>query len=216
MEAIDLDRSLAGALDGRRLLDHPFYRRWTAGEVSMGELSAYAAEYRHFERYLPVFLADLVSSLPQGAARSLVEANLGDELGDSIPHVELFETFASAVGAPAKEPSEATRRLLGTYRQSLQDGPDAALSAFLAYEYQAPDVASSKAAGLREHYGLDESGIEFWSHHSRVDRRHSAWAQRAVEDLAPSEDAVVRSLRESADAWWAFLDEREAESVTVG
>ena len=54
------------ALAGRRLLEHPFYRRWEAGEVSMGELADYAAQYCHFEDYLPGFLTTLVASLPEG------------------------------------------------------------------------------------------------------------------------------------------------------
>ncbi len=60
------------ALAGRRLLEHPFYRRWEAGEVSMGELAGYAAQYCHFEGYRPGFLTTLVASLPEGPGRDLV------------------------------------------------------------------------------------------------------------------------------------------------
>ena len=37
------------ALEGRRLLDHPFYRRWENGELIEGELQHYAEQYRFFE-----------------------------------------------------------------------------------------------------------------------------------------------------------------------
>src|SRR6476661_5648690 len=29
------------------VLEHPFYQRWTAGELTAGELALYAGEYRH-------------------------------------------------------------------------------------------------------------------------------------------------------------------------
>src|ERR1700685_764072 len=91
---------LAEAIVGRHLLTHPFYRRWEAGTLAEGELAAYAEQYRHIERELPVTLAAIAHALPAGHARDLVEANLADELGSPEPHVELFENFAAAAGAP--------------------------------------------------------------------------------------------------------------------
>ncbi len=72
---------LAEAIVGRHLLTHPFYRRWEAGELTPGELAAYAEQYRHIERELPVTLQAIACQLPEGEARRLVEANLADERG---------------------------------------------------------------------------------------------------------------------------------------
>ena len=66
MSPPDINSVVATALDGKRLLYHPFYRRWEAGEVTLGELADYAAQYRHFESYLPSFLGELADSLPKG------------------------------------------------------------------------------------------------------------------------------------------------------
>ena len=90
---------LAEAIVGRHLLTHPFYRRWEAGTLTEGELAAYAEQYRHIERELPVTLAAIAGGLPAGRARELVEANLADELGSPEPHAQLFESFARASGA---------------------------------------------------------------------------------------------------------------------
>ena len=97
----------------------------------MLELKSYAEQYRHFEKYLPGFLAEVVSLLPDGPGRALVQENLDDELGDPIPHVELFEQFAGAVGAEAQPPSPATTHLLATYDALLFEGPESALAGFL-------------------------------------------------------------------------------------
>src|ERR1700691_3833433 len=90
---------LAEAIVGRHLLTHPFYRRWEAGTLAEGELAAYAEQYRHLERELPVTLAAIAAQLDAGAARDLVEGNLADELGEPAPHAEIFESFARAAGA---------------------------------------------------------------------------------------------------------------------
>lgn len=145
---------MTDALAGRRLLDHPFYRRWERGEVSEAELASYAAQYRHFEAYLPGFLAQLVAGLPEGEARDLVAANLADES-------------------------------------------------------QSAEVALSKAEGLRTHYGMSDAAVSFWDHHAEVDVRHGAWAWDAVSSLTGTAEELVPALRAGAEAWWAFLDERE-------
>jgi pyrroloquinoline-quinone synthase len=204
-----IDLSVDAVLRDRRLLTHPFYRRWEAGEVSMRELASYAAQYRHFENYLPGFLAELASSLPVGPARSLVRANLEDELGDPVPHTELFEKFADAVGAAPQEPSPAMTRLLATYRELLGEDPESALAGFLAYEAQAAEVASNKADALRAHCGLDDRGAAFWDHHARVDVEHREWTRDALALSTTDAPRVEAALRRAADAWWAFLDERE-------
>jgi pyrroloquinoline-quinone synthase len=210
MCAADLDAVLATVLADRRLLDHPFYRRWERGEVSTTELAAYAAQYRYFEGYLPIFLARLVAGLPKGSARDLLAANLADEEGDPIPHLELFESFATAVGATVESASAATSHLLGTYEQLLGQGPLAALAGFVAYESQSSDIAARKAEGLRRYHGLNDHEVSFWEHHAALDARHGEWAQGAMEQYTEDPLNLIPFVRQAANAWWAFLDEREA------
>ena len=47
MDANAIDQALTDATTGLRLLEHPFYRRWEAGELLPGELADYAGQYRH-------------------------------------------------------------------------------------------------------------------------------------------------------------------------
>lgn len=210
MNVSDLDPVLSAALADRRLLDHPFYRRWEAGEVALGELATYAGQYRYFENYLPGFLTSLVSRLPQGPARDLVTANLADEEGDPVSHVELFERFATAVRAGGDDPTPATTSLLATYEELLAQGTLAALAGFLGYELQAAEIARRKADGLRRHYDLDDHAVSFWDHHAHVDVWHGTWARRALGYSTDTPERLAPDIRWAADAWWAFLDEREA------
>jgi pyrroloquinoline quinone (PQQ) biosynthesis protein C len=205
-----IDNALADALVGRQLLSHPFYRRWEAGTLADGELADYAAQYRHLERELPVTLAAIAASLPLGPARTLVEGNLSDELGSPMAHTVLFESFARAAGAADDvAPSAATSALLSAVRTAATSNPVSALAMVAAYEVQAADIASSKAAGLRRHYGMDECGTRFWDLHSTQELDHADWSAQALAALNADPDTVTAAARLAADAWWSFLDERE-------
>src|ERR1700678_4329849 len=124
-----IDEVLAEAIVGRHLLAHPFYRRWEAGTLSQGELAAYAEQYRHIERELPVTLAAIAAALPEGRPRTLVESNLADELGMPAPHTELFESFAEAAGARPDAPATpSTAAMLALVRTAAATDPALALA----------------------------------------------------------------------------------------
>jgi pyrroloquinoline-quinone synthase len=205
-----IDEVLAEAIVGRRLLTHPFYRRWEAGTLNEGELAAYAEQYRHIERELPVTLAAIVEALPAGRARDLVEANLADELGTPEPHAQLFESFARAAGATPDAPATpSTAALLAVVRTTAANDPVAALAMIAAYEVQAADIAASKGDGLRRHYGFDDEGTAFWDVHRTQEVDHAGWSMEALTALDADLDVVQAAATVSADSWWLFLSERD-------
>jgi pyrroloquinoline-quinone synthase len=201
---------LTDAIVGRHLLTHPFYRRWESGTLSRAELAAYAEQYRHIERELPLTLSTIADALPTGRARELVEANLADELGSPEPHAELFESFARATGAaPEARATPSTAALLAVVRTTASNDPAAALAMIAAYEVQAADIAGSKSDGLRRHYGLDEEGTRFWDVHRTQEIEHAGWSMEALTELGADPDIVLAAAIVSADSWWLFLSERE-------
>ena len=211
-----IDEVLAEAIVGRRLLTHPFYRRWEAGTLTKGELAAYAEQYRHIERELPVTLAAIAEALPAGRARDLVEANLADELGTPEPHAQLFESFARAAGATPDAPATpSTAALLAVVRTTAANDPVAALAMIAAYEVQAADIAASKGDGLRRHYGFDAEGTAFWDVHRTQEVEHAGWSMEALTALEADLDVVQAAATVSADSWWLFLSERD-ELAPVG
>jgi pyrroloquinoline-quinone synthase len=216
MHTQPIDEVLAEAIVGRHLLAHPFYRRWEAGTLTEGELAAYAEQYRHIERELPVTLAAIADALPPGRARDLVEANLADELGSPEPHVQLFESFALAAGATPDAPATpSTAALLAVVRTTASNDPVAALAMVAAYEVQAADIAASKGDGLRRHYGFDAEGTRFWDVHRTQEVEHAGWSMDALTALGADPDVVQAAATVSADSWWLFLSERE-ELTPVG
>jgi pyrroloquinoline-quinone synthase len=196
-------------LQGRRLLEHPFYRRWESGDLTPGELKAYAEQYRFFEAMLPDFLSELAGRLPDGTARTLVESNLNDEVA-TPSHLDLFGAFAAHYGAEDVDASPAMQSLMSAYRGVLDAGPICGLAGLLAYEVQGAEIAESKAAGLARHYGASEEALEFWRTHGSIEVDHAQWTLDALESLNADDAVVRRSMTEVAAAWWSFLDERDA------
>jgi pyrroloquinoline quinone (PQQ) biosynthesis protein C len=216
MDTEQIRLALADALSGRHLLTHHFYRRWEDGTLADGELAAYAEQYRLIEQALPVTLTAIAAGLPDGRARTLVEANLADELGVPAPHAGLFELFAQAAGAaPAVGSTAATAALLSAVRAASSTDPATALAMVAAYEVQAADIAASKADGLRRHYGMDAVGTRFWDVHTTQEAAHADWSIAALAALDADPAAVRAAARIAADGWWEFLDEREALAPEV-
>jgi pyrroloquinoline-quinone synthase len=200
------------ALDGRRLLSHPFYQRWSRGELSREELGAYAAQYRFIEAALPGWLGSIHSSASSPEVRDLVQRNLDDEVGGSVTHLELFDRFAAAVGAAKAGTTEigpATQSLLNTHDELVASSAAEGLTAVLAYELQSPEISASKATGLRSQYGVDDGCVAFWDVHALVEDDHAGWTLDAVVAAGGEPATVGPAARRAADAWWAFLDERE-------
>jgi pyrroloquinoline quinone (PQQ) biosynthesis protein C len=210
VRAEQLRAEVSAALANRQLLRHPFYLRWEAGELALGDIAAYASQYSHFEASLPTMLRRLVAQLGDHPAAESVRRNLDDEESNPMPHVELFAMFAAAVGAP-REPATgaAAEQLVDTYNALIEAGPAEGLAAMVAYEMQAPAIAASKADGLRKHYRIDAAGTAFWDLHATMDTDHADWTFEALAGLPVVAGTIVTSARAGADAWWEFLDERE-------
>jgi pyrroloquinoline-quinone synthase len=212
-----LAAAVAASLEGRQLLTHPFYRRWEAGELGSEELAEYAVHYRAFEAVLPMVLstvADRLAADGRTDAADLVGRNLADELGSPRPHLELFDEFAGALPdrAVATSPGPAAVALADTYRKLAEESPVAAVAGLAAYETQAAAIAATKGDGLRRWYGMDTDGTTFWDVHATMDADHGDWAVEALALLHADPDVVAEAARRAADAWWALLDEREAEA----
>src|SRR5581483_4584150 len=86
------------------LLCHPFYRAWSAGELTREDLREYACEYYHHVQAFPSYLAQFAARLENSALRCAVLANMMDEQGTNgveqkRSHAELWLDFAEGMGA---------------------------------------------------------------------------------------------------------------------
>jgi pyrroloquinoline quinone (PQQ) biosynthesis protein C len=97
---------------------------------------------------------------------------------------------------------------LAAYDSVLHGSAAQALAGLFAYETQGAAIADSKADGLARHYGASGAALDFWHAHGSIEIDHAAWTLDALESLEPTLEEVASGTRIVADAWWAFLDER--------
>jgi pyrroloquinoline-quinone synthase len=211
------------------LLCHPFYKAWTAGELTRQDLREYARDYYHHVAAFPEYLGALAARLPEGALRDAVLENRDDELGmDSAggrSHHAIWLEFARAMGADpaevgASRPLPEVRELIRSFENVARTGsPAEALGAFYAYESQVPRVAAEKASGLRDRYDADDAACEYFTLHATADVYHSrVWREQLDSLISEEPDQAALALdaaEKAAHALWRALDGIEARRQTV-
>jgi pyrroloquinoline-quinone synthase len=201
------------------LLCHPFYKAWSAGELTRDDLRDYAKDYYHHVEAFPSYLAELAVRLDESELRRSVLANLADEKGiaagpEETPHSELWLDFIEGMGTRVMQghvPHPAVKRLMDFFHSTASDGtPDQALAAFYAYESQVPRVAAEKARGLKEMYGSSEKTYGYFTLHSKADVFHAnVWRQQLGKLLAQNPAAMEEALvaaENAAKVLWQALD----------
>jgi len=176
----------------RNVLDHPFYRRWEAGELSHADLVFYAGEYRH----AVVALAD--------AAAATGDA---EHASEEAAHVSLWDEFAAALDAPIdREPASGTMACAGAWRRT---DPLEARAVLYAVEAGQPDVSRTKLEGLVGHYGFqpDGAGTAYFSLHAERDHEHAAMSRAVLEQADPADaDRLVAVAEAALEGNWRLLD----------
>ena len=201
------------------LLKHPFYKAWTAGELTRGDLAGYAAEYWHHVSAFPTYLSALHARLPDGDLRREILRNLADEEGTDHaagrPHSDLWMDFANGMGATreqvlARGLEPEMHALIDTFRALMQHSAPEALAALYAYESRVPAIAAEKARGLEELYGADAATTRYFTLHRTADVHHAqVWRDlidaELTRDPAAAEPALA-AAEQAARALWAALD----------
>ena len=195
------------------VLEHPFYERWSRGELEREELAVYAGQYRH----AVTALADATATAARASGPEL-GAELEPHAAEEAAHVALWDDFTDAVGgdvaAPATpETADCARAWTG------DEGRDvlASLVAIYAIESGQPAIAEVKRRGLRDYYGLESgAATAYFDVHVELDREHAAAGRALI--AARLDGADVDALAEEAAtvlrANWRLLD--GVERVTLG
>ncbi len=218
-----------GALEERiaryDLLCHPYYKAWSAGQLTREDLREYASDYYHHVAAFPAYLSALHSRLADGELRRAVLGNLCDEEIQGRPHSELWLDFAEGMGADRevvrrREPLPEVQELVAEFRRIAREGSTAeALAAFYAYESQIPRVAKSKADGLAQHYGADAKTCGYFELHQFADVEHAhVWHELLGAEVGthPEQaDEALAAAETAAQALWHALDGMEARRVAA-
>ena len=210
------------------LLCHPFYKAWSAGELTRENLREYAEGYYPHVEAFPGYLAQLGVRLEEGELRRAVLANMTDEKGgeDSFgeperSHAELWLDFVEGVGGSRnvkKRPVGEVRKLVTWFHRVASEGtPEEALAAFYAYESQVPRIAHEKERGLRERYGADAKTQGYFTLHATADVHHAqVWRtqlEKRIKANPQNAEKALAAAENAARALWRVLDGFEARRL---
>ena len=189
---MDVVAGIDAARERWNVLEHPFYTRWEAGELTREELARYAGEYRH-----------AVVALARAARTAQLHAD------EEAAHIALWDEFANALGTEQHEPLPQTRCCADAWAGAHDElGASAILYAIEAGQ---PDVSQAKLDGLAEHYGVatDEPGASYFALHTELDHEHAAESRGELTD-GPDDDRLVEVAEAALRGNWTLLDGVEA------
>ena len=183
------------------VLRHPFYQRWTAGELTAEELARYSGQYRYAVEAIATLSAAAAEAAPE---RSELRRHAAEELG----HVRLWDGFVEAsegrVGdAPTPETEECVRAW------TAEDDLLGYLIRLYAIESGQPEISRTKREGLLDRYGFkDGPGTAYFRVHETRDTEHAAEVRELVAELAGDDDAdrLVDAAERAFRANWRLLD----------
>jgi pyrroloquinoline-quinone synthase len=201
---VDFWERLEESRAGFDVLRHPFYVRWSAGQLTSSELALYAGQYRH----AVVALADATANAARAATPDLAPA-LWEHADEEAAHVSLWDGFGDAVGAdraavPLPETAACARTWSGAGRPMLET-----LVALYAIESAQPAIAETKRVGLRAHYGIDDTAATaYFDVHVERDLAHASAGRALIEQRlgAGDEDQLLASAEAVWAANWKLLD----------
>ena len=192
------------------VLQHPFYKRWSDGELLRDELARYSGQYRH----AVVALADASAQAAESASGEERE-HLLEHAAEESGHVELWDGFVDAVGGDSSAEATTETEICSAAWVGEDRSTPEALAAMYAIESAQPRIAEVKAEGLVAHYGVEPGpATEYFRVHAELDHEHAAAHRALLEPYVGNgqDDALLAAAREALAGNWALLDgiERDA------
>jgi len=142
---------LDARISARSILQHPFYRAWSAGTLTRADLATYARVYYPHVAAFPEYLRVAIDGAETPEVRAELRENLHEEEHEPRPHADLWLAFATAMGVDpeavqAADPTPATHNVVNDFLRLAGGSTAGALAALYAYESQQPEVSEQKAA----------------------------------------------------------------------
>jgi pyrroloquinoline-quinone synthase len=185
------------------VLEHPFYQRWSEGELSDEELAFYSGQYRHAAAALARLCADVADSAPESE-----RSDLRRHAEEEEAHIALWDGFVEAVGGEVgAEPTSETQECVDAWTAG--DDRVSKLVRLYAIESGQPAISRTKREGLAAHYGVgDGPGNEYFRVHEHADIDHAAEGRSLIEaHLSEADPEALAAAAEAVfKANWHLLD----------
>lgn len=202
-------------IEEKHLLNHSFYKAWSAGELPKETIREYAAQYFQHVSLFPRYLSSIHSNCEDIKTRQILLDNLIDEEKGEENHPELWMRFAEGMGNSRQKisttkPMKEVSDLVNTFnRLSKSEKYHIGLAALYCYESMQPEISETKKDGLKKFYGIkDENTLKFFTVHMHADKWHREVARNLIKELSNTkdkQDEILRSVEAALDSLNNFL-----------
>ncbi len=183
------------------VLRHPFYARWSAGELSAAELAAYTGQYRHAVAAIADMSETVATAFPE-------RSELAEHARAERDHVELWDRFLDATGGVRNATTTPeTQACVASWTRD--DDSLATLARLFAIESSQPAISRTKLDGLTSNYGFDAGpATEYFAVHESLDVEHAREGRELIAEIAGSgrDDELVAAATAAYRANWRLLD----------
>ena len=214
MEKNFIDR-IDNMIEEKHLLNHSFYKAWSAGELPKETIREYAAQYFQHVSLFPRYLSSIHSNCEDIKTRQILLDNLIDEEKGEENHPELWMRFAEGMGNSRQKisttkPMKEVSDLVNTFnRLSKSEKYHIGLAALYCYESMQPEISATKKDGLKKFYGIkDENTLKFFTVHMHADKWHREVVRNLIKELSNTkdkQDEILRSVEAALDSLNNFL-----------
>lgn len=188
---MDLKDKIKSILSSYQLLDHPFYRDWTAGTLSTESLRTYAREYGTF-----------IATIPEGWQNAGYPSIADVEK----LHVEYWNMFTRSLGErPVEKPEIMEVKVLLKEIQELFNDQNTALGALLSFEYQQPEISLSKLNGLKKNYSQINPDTTYFEAHLNDWEEPELLLDRIEKLATDSQEEALNAVELSVRLLWNAL-----------
>ena len=183
------------------VLEHPFYQRWSDGELTAEELARYSGQYRHAVEAIATLSAIAADALPD---RDELRRHAAEELG---PRPALGRLRRGRGRRASAAPTPETAACVEGW--TAEGRPLELLARLYAVEVAQPAISRTKREGLLERYGFEDGSAPPTSGSTRAATSstppRSASSSRSWPTDADA-DRIVAAAERAYEANWRLLD----------
>ena len=200
------------------LLNHHFYKLWSAGLLSLDILKEYACQYYQQVKNFPKYLSATHSICDDLSFRKILLENLCDEENDDeesgiVNHMQLWKNFCLGLNLTEEqientEIMPTTKNLIGEFSNLSRESFEAGVGVLYAQEHQYAKISESKRCGLEKFYGInDKETVKFFSVHEKADIWHAEQLETLLDNIPQEKQtSILEAGRRAMRALNVFLD----------
>jgi pyrroloquinoline-quinone synthase len=196
---------------------HPFHLMMHKGELSRGQLQAWALNRYYYQSRIPIKDAIILSRSDDPAFRRAWRKRVVDHDGDASSEggIKRWLKLAEATGldadrvASGQEVMPATRYAVNEYLNLVRNRPLLEAVASSLTELFSRDLIALRMERLREHYPWLSGGLDYFEARLYQAPEDAQFAMNYVYEHAHTraeQEKVIQALRDKCDILWAQLD----------